>query len=101
MTEKPPLTPVEATTKIKLILDQGDIKFSRHCRLESMPNRNVDNEDIIIVLENGQVIEQAEWDSLHLTWKYKVEGLDLRGEELRVITVIFDINFSLLVITVF
>lgn len=101
MTKQQALTPADATIKIKLIVDQGDIKFSRHCRLESMVKRNVDADDVILVLENGQVIEEAEWDSNHSSWKYKVEGLDLRGDELRAITVIFDINFSLLVVTVF
>lgn len=101
MTKGISLTPAEATAKIKLIVDQGDIKFSRHCRLESMPKRNADVDDVIMALENGQVIEEAEWDSGHAQWRYKVEGIDLSGDELRVITVIFDINFSLLVVTVF
>jgi Domain of unknown function (DUF4258) len=101
LSKKQSLTPVEATAKIRLIIDQGSIKFSRHCRLESMPKRNVDDEDIIAVLETGHVIEQAEWDNTHNSCKYKVEGFDLAGDELRVITVIFDINFSLLVVTVF
>lgn len=56
---------------------------------------------MIAALENGQVIEDAEWDNTHSNWKYKVGGMDLAGDELRVITIIFDINFSLLIITVF
>ena len=101
MTKQQALTPAEAIVKIKLIIDQGNIKFSRHCRQESMVKRNVDADDVIAALENGQVIENGEWDSTHANWKYKVEGLDLTGDELKVITVIFDINFSLLVVTVY
>lgn len=66
-----------------------------------MPKRGVEAEDVVAALENGQVIEDAEWDNTHSNWKYKIEGIDLAEDALRGITVIFDINFSLLIITVF
>ena len=51
--------------------------------------------------KEGQVIRDAEWDSDFSNWKYRVEGTDIDGEELTAITVIFDEDFSLLVVTVF
>lgn len=54
-----------------------------------MPKSGVEAEDVVVALENGQVIEDAEWDNTHSNWKYKVEGIDLAGDELRVITVNF------------
>lgn len=53
------------------------------------------------VLGKGQVIRNAEWDSDFCNWKYRVEGTDIDGEELTAITVIFEQDFSLLVVTVF
>lgn len=53
------------------------------------------------MLGKGQVIRNAEWDSDFCNWKYRVEGTDIDGEELTAITVIFEQDFSLLVVTVF
>jgi hypothetical protein len=53
------------------------------------------------VLAKGEVIREAEWDSNSCNWKYRVEGADIEGDELTAITVIFEQDFSLLVVTVF
>ena len=66
-----------------------------------MPERNVTTLDVEHVLGKGQVIREAEWDSDRCNWKYRVEGTDIEGDELTAITVIFEQDFSLLVVTVF
>ena len=100
-TKPPRLSPLEATRKIRLILQEGTIDYSGHCWLERMPERNVSTLDVEHVLAEGQVIREAEWDSDCFNWKYRVEGTDIEGDELTAITVIFEQDFSVLVVTVF
>ncbi len=66
-----------------------------------MPERNVSTLDVEHLLREGQVIREAEWDRDHMAWKYRVEGTDIEGDELIAITVIFEQDFSVLVVTVF
>ena len=100
-TKPPRLSPLEATRKIRLILQEGTIDYSGHCWLERMAERNVSTLDVEHVLAGGQVIREAEWDSDGFNWKYRVEGTDIEGDELTAITVIFEQDFSVLVVTVF
>jgi len=95
------LSPSEAKRKILLILEEGTVDFSLHCRRDSMPEAHVDDVDVVNVLRDGQIIREAEWDTHHENWKYRVEGADTEGEELTAITIIFEENLSLLVVTVF
>ena len=101
MSRPKPLKPDDAVKQIRLTLDQGIVELSNHCLNDSMPKRDIDSEDIIAALSNGQVIKVAEWDSLYNNWKYRVEGLDISKEELTVITIIFQSNLSLFIVTVF
>jgi hypothetical protein len=99
--DKPPcFSPAEAQRKIRLILEEGIVDISGHCR-HRMRTRGVDDLDIAHVLEKGQIIRQAEWDSDYNNWKYRIEGTDIEGDELTAITVIFEADLSLLTVTVF
>ena len=100
-TEPLRLSPSEATRKIRLILQEGTIDYSGHCWLERMPERNVSTLDVEHVLAEGEVIREAEWDSDRWNWKYRVEGTDIERNEITAITVIFEQDFSVLVVTVF
>jgi|SRR6185503_8854315 len=100
-TESPRLSPPEATRKIRLILEEGTVDFSTHCWHVRMPQRNVSTLDVEHVLREGRVIREAEWDLNYGDWKYRVEGTDIEGDELTAITVIFEQDLSLLVVTVF
>ena len=100
-TNAPRLSPLEATTKIRLILEEGTTDYSGHCWRERMPERNVTTLDVEHVLGRGRVTREAEWDSDYCNWKYRVDGTDIEGDELIAITVIFEQDFSLLVVTVF
>jgi len=66
-----------------------------------MGERNVDDLDIVHVLKEGQIIREAEWDEDYCNWKYRVEGTDIEGDDLTSILVIFEIDLSLLNLTVF
>ena len=96
----PRLSPAEAKRKIQLILEEGIVDFTTHCR-RRMRERGADDLDVVHVLRNGQIIREAEWDSEHNNWKYRVEGTDIEGDELITITVIFEADLSLLNVTVF
>ena len=95
------LSPREATRRIRLILEEGTIDYSGHCWLTRMPQRNVSTLDVEHVLGEGQVVRDAEWDSDYRNWKYRVEGTDVEGDDLTAITVLFEADFSILVVTVF
>ena len=66
-----------------------------------MPERSISTLDVEHVLNERQVIREAEWDAEYCNWKYRVEGTDSEGDELTAITVIFEQDFSILVVTVF
>lgn len=100
--DKPtPFTPEEAKRLVLEILRDGEIKTIRHCRLERMPERSVQMADIRYALETGEIKCAAEWDDRHNSWKYRVEGEDIDGDELIAITVILTETMRLLIITIF
>lgn len=101
MTPSVPYTPEEAQRRILEIVRDGEIKTTRHCRLERMPERGVQMADIRHALETGEIKRAAEWDDRHNSWKYRVEGEDIESEELIVITVIVAETMRLLVVTIF
>jgi hypothetical protein len=91
----------EAKRKIALFLKTGRLRPTRHCLRDSMPSRNVTTQDVLHVLETGEIIRNPQWDKDHGEWKYIVEGVDLDGEDLRAVTVFFDANLTLIIVTVF
>jgi len=72
------------------------VALSRHCKNESMPERNVDFQDILNVLNWGKVVHDPDQNT---DKKFKVIGEDIEGVRLSVIIIILDEN-SLLVKTV-
>ena len=101
MTQPDKLTPDEAKRAIRLILDEGTIELSFHCRHESMPKRGITMPELLHALRTGEVVRAPEWDDEHQQWKYRVEGLDTEGDELTSVTLIFDAQLTLYIITVF
>jgi hypothetical protein len=101
MNKPPILTAVEAMAKIQIILQEGDIVISDHCKRVRMKERDVTYVDIITCLKKGTINRAAEWEEKYSNWKYRVEGFDKVGEELTSIVVIIDANLELFVITIF
>ena len=91
----------DAKRLIEAILDQGTVVFTYHCRHESMPKRGVSAQDVLHVLERGQIVKAAEWDVQHRNWKYRVDGMDVDGDDLTAVTVIIQTDFTVRVLTVF
>ena len=96
-----PLDAIEAKRLIALILDQGYVEYSAHCLRDSMPDRHVTTLDVVHVLRSGHILRDPEWDEDHQEWKYRVEGADIDGDDLTVITVIIEPDLTLIVVTVF
>lgn len=71
------------------------VALSQHCVKESMPDHNADLQDILNVLNWGQVIHAPDENC---DMKFRVNGSDLDGEPLTAVVVFLDDN-SLLVIT--
>lgn len=94
------LSPEEATREIRRIVRYGSILTSKHCRLDSMPKRNVSFQDLISVLQNGKVIEDPIYDKDHESYKYKVEGTTIDDDSVVAISVLVN-HRSVLVVTVF
>ena len=100
MSHRQPLETEEAFRLISLILKEGMFELSIHAKRQ-MSRRGASNQDVVRALQTGRILKKPEWDEEHEHWKYRVEGVDLDGDELRVITVIFDSEMTLLVVTVF
>ncbi len=80
--------------------EEGFFEPSFHCR-ESMRKRKVSDLDVVKALETGEVFREPEWDDTRQNWKYRVEGVDTEGDELIAVTIIFDVNMTLFIVTVF
>jgi len=91
----------EAERKVHLILEQGAVIISGHCRRDSMRKRQVTTLDIYNVLEHGMIIEEPAWSDKHGNWKFTVKGADIEGIALCAVTAIFDADLTLIVITVY
>jgi hypothetical protein len=101
MTAPIKLSANDAKRIILLILEEGTIEVSFHCRTESMPKRNIDMLDLVEALKNGEIRREPEWDEERCNWKYRVEGEDTEGDELIAITLIIEAEMELFIITVF
>lgn len=65
-----------------------------------MPKRHVTMNDIVSVLQTGEIIREPQWDEENDCWRYVVEGVDLDDDELRAVTVFIDKNLMLYIVTV-
>lgn len=95
------LTADEAKEKITMILDEGTVELSFHCRTESMRKRGVTMLDIVTTLKTGEIRRAPEWDDEHSNWKYRVEGEDIEGDDLTAVTLIIETDMRLYIVTVF
>jgi len=84
-----------------VLVEEGKIALSAHCRHYSMPKRNIDMQDVENVLLTGKILREPEWDDQNKNWKYRVEGVDLDGDALTAIVVIFQEEQTIKVLTVF
>ncbi len=73
----------EAKEKIALFLKEGSVRPTAHCNRDSMSKRNVSIQDIIHVLQNGEINQGPKWSDDYNEWKYLIDGTDLEGDDLR------------------
>ncbi len=97
-----PFAPDVAKRKIVQILHEGNTVFSEHLLRDIERNRRgVTHQDVLYVLQTGEIISAPEWDEEGRNWKYKVEGIDLEDEELRAIAIIIEEQFCLFIVTAY
>ena|SRR5437879_5489976 len=99
-----PYSQQQALDLIRKILNEGGYiaPSSRHARGERMPERDVDMQDLeILLLETGDIREEAKWDDKYKNYKYRVEGKDDYGDDLTAIVVIDENNWRVKIVTVF
>jgi hypothetical protein len=94
-----PLSPFDAKQAIHAYLINGYVVPTRHCR-DRMALRNVSTQDVAYVLRHGAIIDQPKWNADHQNYVYKVEGYDLEDDELKVLSVIIDVEVTVLIVTV-
>ena len=82
---------------ISIINSRGEIILSRHAR-ERMRERRYTTDDVLHILLTGRLVEKR-WDKDPGSWKYKIIGKDIDGEDGGVVTVIIS-KTRLVVITV-
>lgn len=100
--EAEPFAPDAAKRKIVQILHEGTTVFSEHLLRDIERNRRgVTHQDVLHILQTGEIISAPVWDDEGRNWKYKVEGLDLEDEELRAITIIIEEQFCLFIVTAY
>lgn len=95
------LSPDQAKAKILQIIETGRIVPTWYHGQQRMHQRDVTEDDVREALTNGEIKRPAEWDDRYNNWKYRVEGIDLEGEELRVITIIVEYDHKLRILSVF
>lgn len=65
-----PLPAEEAKKRIVLTLRDGETIFSDHVRHDVMSGRHGTTfQDIVHVLQNGEIIQRPVWDEIHGNWK--------------------------------
>ena len=50
-----------------------------------MTQRQIVDLDIHEAIQNGSILRDPEWNSASTEWRYRIEGLDMEGEEITVI----------------
>lgn len=95
------LSSQEAKAKILQILETGEIVPTWYHAKKRMKQRDVMDDDIREALTNGEIKCPPEWDDRYNKWKYRVEGTDIEGEQLRVITIIVEQDHLLRILSVF
>jgi len=77
----------------------GCIQTSNHCR-DRMLERNINMDDMLNVLHWGE-IETIEYDENHDSWKCKLKGKDIDGNELIFLTALYEPCHTVKCVTVF
>jgi Domain of unknown function (DUF4258) len=95
------LSQKEAKEKIlSILLNEGYVKPSYHYNEDRKNLRNAPLEDVLYVLETGEIKSNPDWDEKHQNWVCKVEGYDFENDKLIVVTAIVEVNWRLVIITV-
>jgi len=87
----------KALALIRRIAIGSNLLYGRHVK-QRMLERNFTIQDILYILQNGKLTEKAYKEECE-NWVYSIRGIDLEGEEGRVVTAIIS-EYSIQIITV-
>ena len=92
---EPPLTEEALRTAVARIVMYGTIRETLHSARDRS-YRNITERDILAMLEGKWSLAAApEWDERHRSWKYKLKGVDLDGDELELVIAV-DVEMNLI-----
>jgi hypothetical protein len=86
--------------KARKCLESEDVIFSSHLK-DRMLERNFNMQDVINVIENGDIPRPPKWNEELGQFRYVVEGKDLEGEELKLVITLSDKRDAIIIITGF
>lgn len=93
------LDPQTATQFIRDAVKFGEIDVSSHA-LHRMDGRDLDFNDLLLLLSNGKVTETPEYDEKHDNFKYRITGPTLDDDLATAIVALSD-HRMVYVITIF
>lgn len=91
-----PLPSDDALDLIRKHFNDGNIIPTKHFK-NQIKKRNISMQDVILVVKNGTIKRKAEKDLITSSWKYRVEGQSIDGEDTAIIISIEDEETSTLV----
>jgi hypothetical protein len=74
----------EAQEKIREIGKFGEIIILPHC-WDRMEEKGYNSQDIYLLLREGEILKDPEFDKKYHEWKYQVEGITTEGDEARLV----------------
>lgn len=93
------LDPQTATKTIREIVRRGEIKTGTHCK-QRMKERGFSFQDLLSILMNGEVKDEAQYHKECRQYRFRVEGPTIDDGEAIAVTVIID-KYSVFVVSVF
>jgi len=81
-------------------LNSGNVTPTPHLR-KKMREKNFNMQDVINVIENGEIPKQPEWNEEFSQFRYVVKGKDVEGVELNLVITISIKEEMLTIITGF
>ena len=94
-----PLSEPDLRTAVSRVILYGTYRETRHSA-EDRSYRNVSDDDIQFMLRGPWTLPSApEWDEIHKSWKYKLRGQDIEGDELVLVVSVNEEEQMITVIT--
>jgi hypothetical protein len=95
-----PLSKTEALETARKCLNAGQVVYTNHFK-RRMNEKKVSLQDVINLIDNGQIDRDAEWNDDYMEYHYRITGEDIEGVSLTVVIAISISDAELRLITAF